>query len=99
MISDDTNTVGFNQWFYFQVHNPNHKEILSKFKIVNMSKKITKLIREVGIVAFSSEDYKDYKIDGQCLLPTSKLVHLIKLAKIMTIFLQFIVLGFIKPMI
>ena len=62
MISDDTNTVGFNQWFYFQVHNPNHKGILSKFKIVNMSKKITKLIREVGIVAFSSDGYKDYKI-------------------------------------
>ena len=70
MISDDTNTVGFNQWFYFQVHNPNHKGILCKFKFINMSKKITKLIREIGLVVFSSEDFKHFRI-GWSMLATN----------------------------
>ena len=25
ILSNDTNTLGFNQWFYFRVHNPNYE--------------------------------------------------------------------------
>jgi hypothetical protein len=36
-IENDTNTAGYNQWFYFSVQNM-QKEVTYKFNILNMVK-------------------------------------------------------------
>ena len=54
ILSNDTNTVGFNQWFYFKTMNLNYdKEIKGTFIIVNINKKIINNIEEIGIHSFS----------------------------------------------
>lgn len=50
MLSNDTNTIGFNQWFYFKVYNPNYeREITATFIIFNINKKTIENIDLIGI--------------------------------------------------
>ena len=65
LVSNDTNTIGFNQWFYFRATNPNFKELRAKFVIVNNNKKTNPNIGAIGISYFSLDAFKFHKVGWQ----------------------------------